>query len=196
LPVLSAVHRINLPLQKEHKVKKFVFAILLSSFVALPAIASETGLYVGAKLGTVNYGYGNISNNGQAGFGLLGGYTINRNFAVEVEYDNLGGFESYDGNIKGSSFGFSGVGILPLNQQFSLFGKLGIVSTTLKDTAKPGWIGDYTYNNTGMTIGFGGQYNASKALGIRLGFDAYPVGDAISTTSSAGMLYIGGVFMF
>jgi OOP family OmpA-OmpF porin len=177
-------------------VKNIVFAILLSSFVALPAIASDTGLYVGAKLGTVNYGYGNISNNSQAGFGLLGGYAFNKNFAVEVEYDNLGGFESYDGNIKGSSFGFSGVGILPLNQQFSLFGKLGIVSTTLKDTAKPGWIGDYTYNNTGMTIGFGGQYNASKALGIRLGFDAYPVGDAISTTSSAGMLYIGGVFMF
>jgi OmpA-OmpF porin, OOP family len=176
--------------------KKIVFTILLSAFSVAPAIAADTGLYAGVKLGTVNYGYGNVSNNSQAGFGFLGGYAINENFAVEVEYDKLGGFDSNTGTIKGSSFGFSGVGSLPFNQNFSLFGKLGIASSTLKDTAKPGWVGDFTYNNTGLTVGFGGQYNASEKVGIRVGIDVYPVGDAISTTTSAGMLYIGGLFRF
>jgi OmpA-OmpF porin, OOP family len=179
--------------------RKIAIALLLSAFVAAPAIASDTGFYVGAKLGTVNYGYSNVSNNSQAGFGFLGGYAINDYFAVEVEYTGLGGFDSYstNGNIKGSAFGFSGVGSLPLNQDFSLFGKLGIASSTLKDTPMPGFVGpDYTYNNTGLTIGFGGQYNASEKVGIRVGIDVYPVGDAISTTTSAGMLYIGGLFRF
>lgn len=176
--------------------KKTVIGVLISAFIATPAIASDAGFYIGAKLGSVNYGYGNVSNNSQAGFGLLGGYAINENIAIEAEYDSLGGFDSNSGTIKGSSFGFSGVGSLPLNQQFSLFGKIGIASTTLKDTAKPGWVGDFTYNNTGLTIGFGGQYNVNKELGIRVGIDIYPVGDAVSTTSSAGMLYIGGVLKF
>jgi len=176
--------------------KKIAIVVLISAFIAAPAVASDTGFYIGAKLGSVNYGYSNVSNNSQAGFGLLGGYTINENFAVEAEYDSLGGFDSNNGTIKGHSFGFSGVGSLPLSQQFSLFGKLGIASSTLKDTAKPGWVGDFTYNNTGLTIGFGGQVNVGKEIGIRAGIDIYPVGDAVSTTSSAGMLYVGGVFKF
>lgn len=175
---------------------KIAIAVLISAFVAASAIASDTGIYVGAKLGSVNYAYSNVSNNAQAGFGLFGGYAINENFAVEAEYDSLGGFDSNSGTIKGSAFGFSGVGFLPFNQQFSLFGKLGIASSTLKDTAKPGWVGDFTRNNTGLTIGFGGQVNVSKEVGIRAGIDIYPVGDAVSSTSTAGMLYMGGVLKF
>lgn len=175
--------------------KKIAIAVLLSAFVAAPAVAA--GMYAGVKLGSVNYGYSNVTNNSQAGFGLLGGYAVNENFAVEVEYNSLGGFDSTSGTIKGSSFGVSGVGSYPINEQFSLFGKLGIASTSLKDTAKPGWVGGpFTYNKTGLTVGFGGQYNLSPVVGIRVGYDSYPVGDSVSGTSTAGILYVGGVFKF
>jgi len=173
--------------------RKIAIAVLLSAFVTAPAVAAD--FYAGIKLGIVSYGYSNVTNNGQTGFGLLGGYTVNENFAVEVEYNSLGGFDSIDGTIKGSSFGFSGVGSLPLNHQFSLFGKLGMASSTLKDTAKPGYVGDFTYNNTSLTVGFGGQLNVSPAVGIRVGIDFYPVRGA-TTTSSADMMYVGGVFKF
>ena len=176
--------------------KKVAIAAILSAFVGAPAVAAD--LYAGVKLGTVNYGYSNATNNGQAGFGLLGGYTINETFAIEVEYSDLGGFDSSTSTIKGSSFGVSGIGFYPLNPQSSFFGKLGIASSSLKETAKPssGFSGSATINNTGVTVGFGGQYNVSNTTGIRVGLDIYPVGDVDTTTSSASMLYVGGVFKF
>jgi OOP family OmpA-OmpF porin len=174
--------------------KKIAIAIMLSAFVAAPAVAAD--LYAGVKLGSVNYGYGNVTNNDQIGFGLLGGFAFNENFAVEAEYTSLGGFDSPQGTIKGSSFGVSGIGSVPLNQQFSLFGKLGIASTSLKDSPKPGYVGVYTYNYSGLTVGVGGQYNVSPVVGIRVGFDWYKVGDSVSGTSSANMMYVGGVFKF
>lgn len=177
--------------------KKAVIAALLSAFVAAPAVAADTGLYLGVKFGSVNYGYDNVSNNSQAGYGLLGGYTVNDYFAVEAEFNRLGGFDSSTGTIKGRSFGFSGVGTLPMSPEFSLFGKMGIASSSLEDTAKPPFTGNYTYNNTGLTIGFGGQFNVGEGAGFRFGYDSYPVGDAaITTTSYAGMLYIGGLVKF
>jgi len=177
--------------------KIVVIAALLSAFVASPAVAADTGFYIGAKFGSVNYGYDNVSNNSQAGYGLLGGYAVNDYFAVEAEFNRLGGFDTNTGTIKGRSFGFSGVGTLPLSPEFSLYGKMGIASSTLDDTAKPGYTGNYTYTNTGLTIGFGGKFNVGSDAGILFGYDIYPVGDAaITTTSQAGMLYIGGVFKF
>jgi len=50
--------------------------------------------------------------------------------------------------------------------------------------------------NTGLNAGFGGQYNVSKEIGIRVGIDIYRVGDSASGTSSARMMYAGGVFKF
>lgn len=177
--------------------KKIIIAMLLSAFAATPAVAADTGFYIGGKFGSVNYDYANVSNNSQAGYGILGGYTVNEYFAMEAEYNRLGGFDSSTGTIKGRSFGFSGVGSLPLSPEFSLFGKMGIATSTLDDTAKPGYSGNFTYTNTGLTIGFGGKFNIGNDAGILFGYDSYPVGDAaITTTSHAGILYIGAVFGF
>ena len=179
--------------------KKIAIVALLTAtaFFASPAVAADTGFYLGFKFGSVNYGYDNVSNNSQAGYGLLGGYSLNDYFAMEAEFNRLGGFDSATGTIKGRSFGFSGVGSLPLSPEFSLYGKMGIASTTLDDTAKPGYSGNYTYTNTGLTIGFGGQFNIGNDAGVLFGYDSYPVGDAaITTTSQAGMLYIGAIFKF
>jgi hypothetical protein len=140
-----------------------------------------------------------VYNNSQAGYGLLGGYAINDYFAVEAEYNRLGGFDTVNSIIKGRSFGFSGVGSLPMSPEFSLFGKMGITSSSLEDSPQPGAIDQriYTYTNTGLSIGFGGQFNFNQAFDIRFGFESYPVGDAaINTTSNASMLYIGSIFKF
>lgn len=171
--------------------KKIVVAALLSAVVATPAVAEN--MYAEIKLGSVNYGYGNVTNNSQAGFGLLGGYSINENFAMEVEYNNLGGFDSAPATIKGSAFGVSGVVSYPLNPNFSLFGKLGISNSSLDETFSELTI---SHNNTGLSVGLGGQYNIGERVGIRIGYDLYPVGNSTSGTSSAGMMYVGGVFGF
>jgi len=178
--------------------KRVAIAALMSAVAATPAVAADKGLYIGAKLGVVNYGYSNVYNNSQAGYGLVGGYALNDYFALEAEINNLGGFETLYSIIKGSSYGVSGVVTLPMDPYFSLFAKLGVTSSSLEDSPQNGASGGtHTYTNTGLSIGIGGQFNVNEAVGIRLGFDSYQVGDAaISATSKAGMVYIGGLYKF
>ncbi len=175
--------------------KKIAIATLLSAFVAAPAVAD---LYAGVKMGSVRYGYSNVTNNTQVGFGLLGGYAFDENLAIEAEQSNLGGFNFTDSAWKGSSLALKGVGSYPLNQKFSFFGKLGISRSTLEGTAKPGYNyqGAAKVNNIGLTGGLGGRYNFNKVMGIRLGIDSLPVGDSALGTSRASMTYVDGIYKF
>lgn len=173
---------------------------MLSFSIATPALAADTGLYMGAKFGTVNYNYDYASKNSQAGYGLLLGYTVNRVLAVEAEFSRLGGFNDDLGNgeIKGKAFGFSGVGYLPLNRDFSLFGKMGIITTTLDDSPQPGLSGtSYSDSFTGFNLGLGIQFAAGDTAAVRFGFDNYPVAHISNVNaSSANMMYIAALVRF
>jgi OmpA-OmpF porin, OOP family len=190
--------------------KKTAIAALISfsAFVAAPAGAAvyydtSYGFYGGVKVGAVNYDFNNVTNNSQAGYGLLLGYNFSPNFGVELEYNNLGSFDTTDpaigSSVKGTSLGISAVGTIPLNRQFSLYGKMGIATTTLHDRPQPGFSGpDFTFSDTDLTLGFGGLFNVTPFVGLRVGYDFYPVQDfAISSrTHTAGMLGITGLFKF
>ena len=178
--------------------KQIAIATLLSAFIAAPAVAADPVFYAGVKLGQANYRYTSISNNQQAAYGFILGLPINETVAIEAEYINLGGFEIISRTWKGSALGLSGVATLPLNQQFSLLVRLGIASSSLKATIKPGYTAGYslTSDRTGLTGGFGGQYNASPVVAIRAGYDYYPVGDSTIGTTNVLVLSVGGVFKF
>ncbi|MGC2166351.1 MAG: porin family protein [Gallionella sp.] len=180
--------------------KCVISAVLLNFAIATPVLAADTGLYMGAKFGTVNYDYSYASNNSQAGYGLLLGYTVNRSLAVEAEFSRIGGFDDNPGSgvIKGKAFGFSGVGCLPINRDISLFGKMGIVSTTLDDSPQPGIPGrSYSDSFTGFNFGLGVQFTAGDATAIRFAFDSYPVAHiTTANASSANMMYIAALVNF
>jgi OOP family OmpA-OmpF porin len=181
---------------EESTMKKTVTAALLccSALAAVPAEAAtfydtSRGFYDGIKVGAVNYDLSNVSNNSQAGYGLLLGYNFSPNFGAEIEYTLLGGFDSADSNIKGRALSMSLVGTLPLNQQFSLYGKMGIATTTLRESPRSDYPGPdfntYTYNNTDLTFGFGGLLNVTPVIGIRAGFDFYEVAGCCDTYSTS-----------
>lgn len=172
--------------------KKFILLGLIFILVAAPAIAE--GMYVGVKLGQANYDYSSITNNDQAAFGLTAGFIITETAAIEVEYNNLGGFDAPKVNVSGKAFSLSGVGSIRLNSQLSLFGKLGLASTTLDNRAKPGFVGDVSYSNTGLNFGLGAQYHISPFVGVRAGLDSFKVGNANSNTDRMRMIYMGAVF--
>lgn len=176
--------------------KKIALAALMTTVISSPAIASD--FYVGAKLGPVNYNYSNVDKNGQMGYGIFGGYQINPMFSVELEYASLGGFDTISRQYTGSSFGVNGVGTLPLSEQFSLLGKIGIAGTNISATPQPGWTlgGPTSFSTTGLTWGFAGQFNVTKAFGLRAQFDSYPIGNSTSGTTTANMVSIGGVLKF
>ena len=179
--------------------KKIIIAALWSTFVAAPAVAAD--FYAGVRQGSVNYGYSYVTNNDQKGFGLLGGYIINENFAMEVEFMDLGGFDTaseFDvvgGSViirsayTGNALSLSVVSTYPLTEAVSLSGKFGIANTTL-DTTPYATVSTtisgqpvesvvrgktVSYSKDSLTAGLRGQYKLTPTVGIYLAVDSYAV---------------------
>lgn len=161
---------------------KIAIAALLSALVAAPAIAADT--YVGVNVGKNQMDYSGI--NSSTAIGVLGGYSFNQNVAAEVAYTNLGSADYYGTSITGHVFSVAAVGSLPLNKDFSLLGKLGVASSTWEQS------GYSSESKTDLTYGIGAQYNVSKTVGIRLGYDSFKVGS--SYTKDSALISIGAVF--
>ena len=161
---------------------KIAIAALLSAFVAAPAIAADT--YVGVNVGKNQMNYSGV--NSSTAIGVLGGYSFNQNVAAEVAYINLGSVDTnYPSTITGRVFSIAAVGSLPLNKEFSLLGKLGVASSTIEELG-------YSQSKTDLTYGIGAQYNVSRTVGVRLGYDSFKVGS--SYTKDSALISIGAVF--
>jgi OmpA-OmpF porin, OOP family len=165
--------------------KKIVLAVMLSAFIAAPAVAAD--MYVGVNVGSAKIDASNLDTT--TSFALLGGYTINEYFAAELAYSDFGSKDYPGFSLKSSAWSISGVGSYPFNEQFSVFAKLGF-ATTSTDTS-----GSST-SKSDLTYGIGGQYNVNKQIGIRLGYDVYKVADPTSATFDQTVTSIGGVFNF
>lgn len=167
--------------------KKIAIAVLLSAFVAAPAVAADTPFYAGVNVGSAEIDSTGFSST--TSFGLLGGYTFNENVAAEVAYTNFGTKDlGFGFSYKSSALSISGVGSYPINEQFSVFAKLGFASTTLELTGFP------SESKSDLTYGFGGQFNVNKQIGIRLGYDVYKVGSGTSVDQKVAS--VGAVFKF
>lgn len=165
--------------------KKIAIAVLLSAFAAAPAVAADMGGYVGVNVGSAKIDSPGFDSS--TSFALLGGYAFNENFAAEVAYTNFGSESGAGITSKSSAMSISGVGSLPLNEQFSLFAKLGFASTTLE------MLGLST-SKSDLTWGLGAQFNVNKQVGIRVGYDQYKVGSPISLNQKVAS--VGAVFKF
>ena len=108
---------------------------------------------------------------------IYGGYQFNKNFAAELSYIktddftatvNFGGF-SVPVSVDGTIWGIAALGILPINQQFSVFGKFGFAQT---DAQATGTVGGTTFtvgeDETEAHIGVGLKFDFSRNWGARL----------------------------
>lgn len=164
--------------------KKIALAVLLTAFAA-PVFAE--GMYVGISAGQNKYDEPTLTDNTTNSFGILGGYTLNENFAVEASYTSLGTLDVAPGfSVKGSVIGVSGVGSFPVSSEFSLFAKLGLAQSKIDVT------GQASESKSGTTFGIGGQYNVTPGIGIRVGFDRCKVGEINSI--NADQTSVGVVF--
>ena len=167
--------------------KNIAIAVLLSAFIVAPAFAADTPFYAGINVGSAKIDSTGFSTT--TSFSLLGGYTFNENVAAEVAYTNFGSKDiGFGFTYKSSAFSISGVGSYPINEQFSVFAKLGFASTTLELTAFP------SESKSDLTYGFGGQFNVDKQIGIRVGYDVYKVGSPTSVDQK--VTSVGAVFKF
>ena len=115
-------------------------------------------------------------------FGLLAGYRINPSFSVEVAYKLLYRNANADTFISATNPGTtatfdltaisaSGQYKYKLGSNLSLLGNLGLHSSSFK--VKSSGSGSTSGNSSGLVLGGKVQYDLSKNLGIRGGFDTY-----------------------
>ncbi|MEX2150492.1 MAG: outer membrane beta-barrel protein [Steroidobacteraceae bacterium] len=128
------------------------------------------------------------------GYGVAGGYQHNANFAVEFAYVNLGsveynafttvtdGVEVADAELglKSSAAGpvISLLGILPVGDRFSLFGRAGLSFMSAKGTARIAIDGTserarQTSQKSDPVFGAGAEFSLGKHAAIRLAWDRY-----------------------
>ncbi|MEQ1838351.1 MAG: porin family protein [Candidatus Nitrotoga sp.] len=168
--------------------KKIAAVALLSAFIAAPVAAEDMHMYIGANVGSAQIDATGFD--ASTAFSVLAGHKFNSNFAAEVAYVNFGSVDvaPAGSTVKSSAMSLSGVGSFPLNDQFSLFGKLGLASTTVKGTGFP------SESNTGVTYGVGAQFDFDQQFAIRAGWDMYKIGDV--NEEDEDVMSLGAIFTF
>lgn len=172
-------------------------------FAAAPASAQQravqpvTGFYLGAALGgsktdvdtgsLAAVGFATTStDDSDTSWNVTAGYKFTRTWAFEVGYVDLGTFGAsgtFGGapasvNADVTGWTFSGVGTLPLNDMFSLYGKLGYLRSKTKGTASiAGALGRATSDENGFTAGIGARYQFNRNVSVLLEGNHYDLGD-------------------
>ena len=120
-----------------------------------------------------------VNDDTDTGYKLFGGYKFNRNFAVEGGYFDLGRFGftattvpagTLNGSIKLRGVNLDAVGILPITEKFSAFGRVGVNYAEARDSFSG--TGAVTVTNpnpskrdTNVKFGAGLQYDFTQSLG-------------------------------
>jgi OOP family OmpA-OmpF porin len=201
--------------------------IALAVAITWPAFADEdSGWYGGAAVGPTRakiddpkitstlLGAGltpTISDrNRDHGFKLFGGYQINRNFALEGSYFDLGQFGftattvppgSLRGDIRLKGLALDGLGILPLASGFSVFGRLGLNYAQARDQfATTGAVSLANLNPSKSQVnwkyGVGLMYALNESLSIRLETERYRVNDAVGNRGHVDLVSLGLLYRF
>ena len=188
---------------------------------------STTGPYFGASVGPTRAQFNNdfvnpiltgqgftvnsrIEDNRSTGYKLFGGYQLNRNFSLEGGYFDLGRFNyainttpigtfTSDTRVRGLNLDL--VGILPLTDQFSVFGRVGAAyAQTRANFARTGTLSlvdsPTSRNDTNVKVGLGMQYAFTEALAVRAELERYRISDPVRNRGNIDMASIGLIYRF
>lgn len=176
---------------------------------------AQSGVYLGASIGQSMFSDSckdeadvvlSSCDDKDTGFKVFGGYMFNPNFGVEFGYVNLGEVAA-SGTFLGTPFtaaiettGFTAhaVGALPLNEQFSLLGKLGLIRWDADAGVSAGGVsGSVSEDGTDFALALGAQYNISRSVGVRAEWDFYKdLGNNETGEDDVQLLSVGIVFSF
>ena len=167
---------------------------IASTLIAAPAGAQmktpDAHFYGGFGLGRTENNAGTVDKKDE-GWKLFGGYQVNRNFAVEGGYADLGQAAIPGAVLDTSAWFAHAVGILPINEQFGLFGKLGLAMVETDTT------GIGTLDSTSPAFGLGLRYFFTPQFGIRGEWDRFRApGSPFTGKSDVDYWSISAVFRF
>lgn len=164
--------------------KKIIFALIAG--VSAVGAAQAQGPYVGVGISTADRtlgigGVSNVSGDGYKASGkVFGGFEIDQMWGVEAGYLDqrstdygytLGGVAGR-ADTDGRSFYLAGKASAPINEQFSVFGKLGVSHNKTTLTASTPILNRSESDNEAYA-GIGGQYNLSKQVALTLEYERF-----------------------
>lgn len=212
------------------KLRKASGTLGLAAFAALLsplAMAQDTGWYGGANVGQsratiddarinsglLNKGFTSTTiadDDRSTGFKIFGGYQLNKNFAVEGGYFDLGTFGytattvppgTLNGSMKVRGLNLDLVGTLPMTEKFSVFGRVGVNYAQTRDTFSGTGAVRVTNpnpreNDTNYKFGAGLQYAFTDSLAMRLEGERYRVNDAVGNKGDVDLYSVGLIYRF
>ncbi len=213
------------------RVAQIVGMLALASGVALSsplALAAGTGWYGGINVGPsrAEVNDGRINTELQtAGFAtavtatderdtaykLFWGYQLNRNFAVEGSYFDLGKFGyastttgpagTLTSTMQQQGVSLDAVGRLPINDKFSALGRVGLTYSEADDHFAG--TGGVTVGNphakkrsANYKLGVGLQYDMNQSIGLRGEFERYRIKDSAGNRGDVDVYSAGMIVKF
>jgi OmpA-OmpF porin, OOP family len=182
--------------------------------LAVPSIgmaqgmAADTGWYVGGSIGQSEIGAcdgiggpGVSCDDKDTSWRILGGYQVNKHFALELGYQQIGEANASGpgGSIKleATVMEFVAVGMLPVADRFSVYGKIGLYrgeTDASGNTFLTGPISE-SESNTDLTFGVGLQFDVARNFGVRAEWQRYQdigggnIGEGDVDVMSIGLIY-------
>ena len=207
--------------------KLSLLALALLGAVSSSTVFAQdmTGWYIGGNIGATQSDFNNdsISNtlagrgfrvnamtedDSSSGYKLFGGYQLNRNFAVEGGYYDLGRFSynsttvpfgSFGGNTRIKGLNLDLVGTLPLTDRFSVIGRVGAAYARSRSSVSttgfvPFNLFETSKNDTYAKVGLGLQYALTEALAVRAELERYRVHDPVRNRGYVDMASVGLIY--
>lgn len=178
--------------------KKISIVAMLSTFIAMPALADNTGkMYIAGDLGSATYS--NMAPFPNPGVvRIAGGFHFSPMLAGEIGYSIFGdsvvntGFNS--ATVQARSFQVAAIGSLPLSPQFELTGKLGIANNSVTATNTVGF--NYSASQSDLLIGFGAQFHLNSQMSLRAQYENFGKFENVAVPMKASAVSVGAVFNF
>lgn len=172
--------------------KKYYLGMLSALLLASSATVSAQ-VYVGGGLGVVKAKSGcnfeGLCSNSEATFKLIGGYSIAKNFAIELNYLDLGSQdfsssmyqENSNYHVKSSAMSLAGLMSHPFTDNFGGFAKLGLAHIKSKNQYSVNrsgpdalnYAGQTTYKDPHIQLGIGLTYKISDQLSLRAEYEQF-----------------------
>jgi OmpA-OmpF porin, OOP family len=129
---------------------------------------------------------------------ILGGYQINRYFAAELGYHDLGKGSIPGTAIESNAWELVGVGMFPVGQSFSLYGKFGGTRSQSKCQGAGCVPANLKETSTNVTWGGGLQFDLARNVAIRGEWQRYNNmgGGQFNAKYDVDTYSLGGLYRF
>ena len=173
-----------------------------------PATAQDVGFYAGFHIGqssaedacTGVSGPGISCDDKDTAWKILGGYQFNRNFALEFAYTDFGEVSAsgtFTASIEATAFELVAVGMLPVADRFSVYGKIGMYRGDTEFSTNNPLFDNASESNTDLTFGIGVRFDFTKNLGVRAEWQKYQdVGGGDIGESDVDLISVGLIWKF